>query len=89
MILLTHKALIITSILSTSFGHLLTSFCLAFYFKRKNFVLIDQILSETLSVPVLCFQIFTAKLIYWPKVGLTYAISMQLNWIFLIFFIKK
>ena len=28
------------------------------------------------SVPVLCFQIFTVKLIVWPKTGLNYAISI-------------
>ena len=37
------------------------------------------------SVPVLRFQIFTAKLILWPKMGLTYAISI-VNLIFGIFF---
>ena len=33
-----------------------------------------------ISVPVLCFQIIIAKLILWPKVGLTCAISI-VNWI--------
>ena len=39
------------------------------------------------SVPVLCFQIFTAKLISWQKLGLTNAISIVL-FFFLIFCIK-
>ena len=34
-----------------------------------------------ISVPVLCFWIFTTKLILWPKIGLTYAVC-SVNWIF-------
>ena len=40
------------------------------------------------SVPVLSFQIFTAKLILWPKMGLTCAISI-VNWILDFFLFKK
>ena len=51
--------------------------------------MIDNILSETfcLFVPVLCFPIFTAKLILWPKRGLTCAISIVNCFLFII--IKK
>ena len=42
--------------------------------------MIDNILSENIY-PVLCFQIFTTKLILFPTKGLTYAISI-VNWIF-------
>ena len=53
-------------------------FCLAFYFKRKCFVLIDHILSKpfVFSVSVFCSQIFTVKLNLQPKIDLTYAISI-------------
>ena len=43
--------------------------------------------SFVFSVPVLSFQIFAAKLILWPKICLTYAIS-EVNWIFILF-VKK
>ena len=33
------------------------------------------------SVPVLSFQIFTTKLILWPKIGRAYDVSI-VNWIF-------
>ena len=49
---------------------------LGILFQMKIFVL-----PFVISVPVLSFQIFTAKLILWPKMGLTYAISI-VNWIF-------
>ena len=44
-------------------------FCLAFYFKWKHFVLVDQILSETIvfSFSVFCSQILNLKLNLRPK----------------------
>ena len=56
----------------------------------KCFVLTDYILSRTLvfSISVLCFQIFTVKLILWSKMGLIYAISI-VNWIFWKNFIRN
>ena len=59
------------------------SFCLAFYFKWKHFVLIDHISSEIicLFVSVFCSQICTLKINLRPKIGLTYAICL-VKWLF-------
>ena len=67
---------LIPTVLSTSLGK---TFSLAFYSKYKHWFLIDNVLSGTifLSIFLLCFQIFTVKLILWPKMGLTYAISTR------------
>ena len=59
-------------------------FCLAFCFKRRHFVLIDHILSETFTDSVFSSRIFTVKLDLRPKNGLTYANSI-INWFFEIF----
>ena len=76
------------TVLSTSLGK--TSFCLAFYFKSKYYVLIDHILSETICLFCFCVcsQIFTLKLNLRPKICLTYAISI-VKWFFLEFLFKK
>ena len=59
---------------------------------KKCFVLIDHILSETVclfcSLFVLCFKITAVKLILWPKMGLTYAISI-VNLIFGFFLLEN
>ena len=44
--------------------------------------------SFLVSVPVLCFQIFTVKLILWPNMGLDLC-NFYSNWILEFFFIKN
>ena len=66
-------------------------FFLAFYFKWKYlfWMTISYQKPFVFSVCVFCSQICTLKLNLWPKIGMTYAISIVKWFFFFKFFIKK